>query len=121
MMAECAFGENEAQGQYWNSAAGEKWVRHHEVIDQQLEVVTDVLLEAAAPQPGEAVLDVGCGTGATLLRIAAAVGETGSALGCDISSSMLGLARQRIAAAGVRNVVLVQGRRAVTRLRGGHI
>ena len=109
MMAECAFGENEAQGQYWNSAAGEKWVRHHEVIDKQLEVVTDVLLETAAPQPGEAVLDVGCGTGATLLRIAAAVGETGSALGCDISSSMLGLARQRIAAAGVRNVVLVQG------------
>jgi ubiquinone/menaquinone biosynthesis C-methylase UbiE len=70
--------------------------------------VTDVLLKVAAPQAGEAVLDVGCGTGATLLRVAAAVGETGRALGCDISSSMLDLARQRIAAAGVRNVMLVQ-------------
>ena len=43
-MANCAVGDNEAQVQYWNSVAAQKWVRHQEVIDQQLEVVTEMLL-----------------------------------------------------------------------------
>ncbi len=107
-MANCAVGDNEAQVQYWNSAAGEKWVRHQEVMDQQLEVVTDLLLQTAAPRARESVLDVGCGTGATLLRLATAVGKEGHVLGCDVSAPMLALARQRIAAAGVLHVDLVQ-------------
>jgi SAM-dependent methyltransferase len=102
------FGDNEAQAQYWNSAAGEKWVRHQAFMDQQLEVVTDILLESAAPRAGEAVLDVGCGTGATLLRLALGVGKDGHVLGCDVSAPMLALARQRIAATGLRNVDVVQ-------------
>jgi SAM-dependent methyltransferase len=101
-------GDNEAQVQYWNSAAGEKWVRHQAVMDQQLEVVTDLLLQTAAPQAGETVLDIGCGTGATLLRLAGAVGKEGHVHGCDVSAPMLALARQRIAAAGVLHVDLVQ-------------
>jgi SAM-dependent methyltransferase len=107
-MVDCAVGDNEAQVQYWNSAAGEKWVRHQEVMDQQLEVVTDLLLQTAAPRARESVLDVGCGTGATLLRLATAVGKEGHVLGCDVSAPMLALARQRIAAAGVLHVDLVQ-------------
>jgi len=107
-MTGCAFEDNEAQVKYWNSAAGEKWVRHQAVMDQQLKVVTDLLLETAAPRTGDAVLDVGCGTGGTLLRLAAAVDEKGHVLGCDVSAPMLALARQRIAAAGVRNVDVVQ-------------
>jgi SAM-dependent methyltransferase len=101
-------GDNEAQVQFWNSAAGEKWVRHQEAVDQQLEVVTDLLLHAAAPRVGEAVLDVGCDTGATLLRLAEAVRNDGQVLGCDISAPMLALARQRLAAAGATNVDVVQ-------------
>ena len=37
--------------------------------------VGDVLLEACAPREGEAVLDVGCGAGATSLALAQAVGS----------------------------------------------
>ena len=51
-------GGNEAQVEYWNFAAGEKWVRHQSFMDQQLQVVTDLLLQAAAPQVGDAILDV---------------------------------------------------------------
>ena len=86
----------------------EKWVRHQAFIDQQLEAVTDLLLQTAAVRVGEAVLDVGCGPGATLLRLAAVVGKEGHVLGCDVSAPMLALARQRIAAAGIRNVDVVQ-------------
>lgn len=108
MTKESALGDNEAQVQYWNSTAGEKWVRHQAFIDQQLTAVTDLLLQAAAPKPGEAVLDVGCGTGATLLPLAAAVGDEGRVLGCDVSAPMLALARQRVAAAGVANTHIIR-------------
>jgi SAM-dependent methyltransferase len=101
-------GDNEAQIQYWNAAAGEKWVRHQAFMDRQLEIVTDLLIETAAPRAGEAVLDVGCGTGATLLRLAAAVGTKGHVLGCDISAPMLAVAWKRIAAASVLNVKVVE-------------
>jgi ubiquinone/menaquinone biosynthesis C-methylase UbiE len=77
-------------------------------MDQQLELVTDLLLQTAAPRVGESVLDVGCGTGATLLRLAAAIGNEGHVLGCDVSAPMLALARQRIAAAGAQNADVIQ-------------
>jgi SAM-dependent methyltransferase len=69
--------------------------------------VTDAALAAAAPKPGESVLDIGCGTGTTTLRLAEAVGSSEQVLGVDISEQQLGLARQRVAAAGLTNVQLV--------------
>jgi demethylmenaquinone methyltransferase/2-methoxy-6-polyprenyl-1,4-benzoquinol methylase len=47
-------------------------------------------------QPGERVLEVGCGTGADLPRLAQAVGPQGLALGLDLSSGMLAVARRRL-------------------------
>ncbi len=55
----------------------------------------------AKVQPGENVLDVGCGCGATTLALAAAVGD-GHVTGLDVSAPMLELARSR--AAGLGNV-----------------
>lgn len=51
------------------------------------------------------MLDVGCGAGPTTLRVAA-VGTTGSVMGVDIAEAMLSAARERLLAAGLRNVVL---------------
>lgn len=53
------------------------------------------------PQAGEAVLEIGCGTGHALVRIAQAAGR---AYGLDLSSGMLAVARKRASAA-----LLVQG------------
>jgi SAM-dependent methyltransferase len=69
--------------------------------------VTNAALAAAAPKPGENVLDIGCGTCTTTLKQAEAVGPTGRVLGIDISEQQLALARQRVAAAGAENVELV--------------
>jgi ubiquinone/menaquinone biosynthesis C-methylase UbiE len=49
--------------------------------------------------PGGRVLDVGCGAGAALLPAAQRVGETGEAVGIDLSEGMV--ARTREAAAGL--------------------
>ena len=59
-------------------------------------------------QPGQRVLDVGCGTGLSLALLRQAVGDTGLVFACDQSPQMLALARQRVAAAGWRNVHLFE-------------
>jgi 2-polyprenyl-3-methyl-5-hydroxy-6-metoxy-1,4-benzoquinol methylase len=82
-----------------NSEATRRWVTEQTRIDRLMAEVTDAALTAAAPKPGENVLDIGCGTCTTTLRQAQAVRPTGRVLGIDISEQQLGLARQRVAAA----------------------
>jgi ubiquinone/menaquinone biosynthesis C-methylase UbiE len=53
------------------------------------------LVEVAAPARGEAVLDVGCGTGLVTRLLAERVGAKGSVVGIDLSARMLELARMR--------------------------
>ena len=53
---------------------------------------------------GAKVLDVGCGTGASALPAAKAVGKDGFVLGVDLSSRLLERARSKALAAGLANV-----------------
>ena len=95
MSAAPVHAENSAQAEYWNSAAGQKWTDHQERQDQVLRPVLDRLVAAANPKPGDRVIDVGCGCGATTIAFAARVAPGGDALGVDISEPMLGRARER--------------------------
>jgi ubiquinone/menaquinone biosynthesis C-methylase UbiE len=61
------------------------------------------LIELAAAQPGERVLDVACGTGLVSFPVAAAVGPGGSLLGTDLSEEMVRAAAQRAGARGIAN------------------
>lgn len=56
-----------------------------------------MLLDRAAPKPGESVLDVGCGGGVTSLELARAVSPAGHVLGVDVSDVILDVARRRCA------------------------
>jgi SAM-dependent methyltransferase len=91
---------NAEQIAYWNSRAGERWAQWQQAIDRAMAELTDVLLAFAAAQPGENVLDVGCGSGSTSLLLSQAVGARGVVEGIDVSAPMLELARQRAAQAG---------------------
>src|SRR5204862_512935 len=66
--------------------------------------VAQLLLAEIHAAPGERVLDVGCGPGATALPLASAVGPAGHVIGIDISEPMLGLLRRRIAEQGIANL-----------------
>lgn len=67
------------------------------------------LVELSALQPGQRVLDVGCGTGSVLLPAATAVGERGEVIGIDLSEGMLAQCRRRVDAAGLSNATLRVG------------
>lgn len=91
---------NGAQATYWNEAAGPTWAELSALLDRQLEGLGDAAMDALAPAAGERILDVGCGTGATSLALAARVGATGEVVGADISRTLLEVARRRPVPAG---------------------
>jgi SAM-dependent methyltransferase len=95
MSAAPVHADNSAQAEYWNSTAGQRWTDHQEHQDQVLRPVSDRLITAATPKPGDRVIDVGCGCGATTIDFAERVGPAGAVLGLDVSAPMLARARER--------------------------
>jgi SAM-dependent methyltransferase len=77
--------------------------------DRVMAPVADALFAAAGLVPGDAVIDVGCGCGATTLRAADEVAPDGSVYGIDVTEPMLAIAQRRLDSSGLTNVTLVQG------------
>jgi ubiquinone/menaquinone biosynthesis C-methylase UbiE len=74
----------------WDLAAQE----YEALWRAQLAAARHALLAAAAPAPGEQVLDVACGTGSVAFEAAHAVGPQGRVLGVDLSTRMVEAARR---------------------------
>ena len=88
-MAQAAGSANVAQIEFWNSPAARAWAEQHERMDRALAPLMGALLEHAAPQPGEHVRDIGCGSGTTVLEFAAKVGAGGQVLGADAATHFI--------------------------------
>ncbi len=65
-------------------------------------------VQALNLQPGDTVVEVGCGTGLNFPLLEEAVGPTGKIIGVDLTDAMLVQARQRVQAHGWQNVRLEQ-------------
>lgn len=98
---------NAAMRRYWNEVAGPRWVQRQAMQEARNVEMLAMLLEAAAPAPGERVLDIGFGTGVTTVPFAEAVGPTGHVTGVDIARPMLEAAQHRITEYGLANVELL--------------
>jgi SAM-dependent methyltransferase len=88
---------NAAQIEFWNGPTGQRWTRLAKQIEDNLRPFTDALIRGLAPQPGERIVDVGCGGGDTTLALADRVQGHGIVLGVDVSRPLLQRAAARAA------------------------
>lgn len=94
MNAPTGHDQNADQVAYWNGPAGQRWADRQAAQDVLLKPVADLVVDRAKLKPGERVIDIGCGSGATSIAFAREVAPSGHVLGVDISGPMLERARQ---------------------------
>jgi SAM-dependent methyltransferase len=107
---------NEAERRRWNDeqmVAG--WPKRERFTD----AVVPHVVAALDPQPGEKVVDIGCGGGRLSIAIAEKVRPGGKVTGADISAGMLALASGRAADAKAKNTVFSQADVQVDKVPGG--
>ena len=92
---------NREQIEFWNGTAAERWLREQELLDGALSPFGLAAMDRLAPLAGEQIVDVGCGSGQTLLQLAERVGSSGRVLGVDPSRPLLERARERTRQRGV--------------------
>ncbi|MFB6143049.1 MAG: class I SAM-dependent methyltransferase [Halorientalis sp.] len=63
---------------------------------------------ALALDPGDTVVEMGCGTGANLPHLRDAVGPSGTVVGLDVTPAVLARARERVRRRGWENVALAR-------------
>ena len=90
-----------AQHALWNGPAGQAWVQAQSLLDGMFAPFARLLAQALPAGAVQQVLDIGCGTGAVSLAIAARLGSGGHCTGVDIATAMIERARQRARDAGL--------------------
>src|SRR5688500_8277765 len=98
---------NNTGATFWSGEGG-RWLAGEAFTARAVGHFGEATLAAAAPRAGEHVVDVGCGTGVTTLRLGATVGASGAAIGVDVSPDLLAAARERAATEGAKNVSFVE-------------
>jgi ubiquinone/menaquinone biosynthesis C-methylase UbiE len=102
-----ASGVNAEAIEAWDGPLYERFVRFRDIVTTGLGAHGEEALRLVTPQPGQRVLDVGCGFGDTTQRIAQLVGPDGEAVGVDAAPRFIATAREEAAEAGVPNARFV--------------
>ena len=96
-----AEGPNFDEIEYWNGPQGQNWVDANRLTDLTYGPFGDAAIDRAELTSGENILDIGCGCGATTLKLAKAVAPGGTITALDVSTLMLAIARDRTKSAAV--------------------
>jgi SAM-dependent methyltransferase len=91
----------------WSGVAGERWAASLDKYETMLADAGEALIAHAAFMPGEKVVEIGCGGGATTRTIAGKIAPGGQVTGVDISPALVALSAERAAAAGIDNATFI--------------
>lgn len=80
--------------QMWGRVAP-AWELHAEQVEARVEALTDLMVRAVAPGPGDEVLELACGAGGLGLAIAPRVSPGGRVLLSDVAPEMVAIAAGR--------------------------
>ena len=100
---------NEEAVEAWSGVLFDRWARYRDVLAVSIREFSDVAFDLCRPQPGERVLDVGCGLGETTRSLAELVGPAGEVVGIDAGERFVETATAEAAEAGAGNVSYLTG------------
>src|SRR5689334_7074522 len=87
------------------SAAAPSWDEYADYVDEREAAVGDAMLAVGQIQPGDEVLELGCGPGGVGLAAAQIVGPQVWVVLSDVAPEMTTIAAERAERRGLRNVV----------------
>jgi len=93
----------------WNEILVPKWNTFRHILSGNGAVHSGMAHAYFQIQPGDKVLDIGCGYGETCLDIGRLVGPEGEVLGLDCTQAFLDIANKERDEAGLENVKFVLG------------
>ena len=94
---------------FWNEILVPKFITYKHILVDGLTRHSEAIFPDLPMKEGDRVLDVGCGFGDTVIRLAERVGPSGEVVGLDCCEAFLEHGRKEAAARGLENVSFVQG------------
>jgi SAM-dependent methyltransferase len=96
--------ENEEATEAWSGVLFDRFLEYRELVVVGLAQHGEAAMQTHPPEPGDRVLDIGCGFGDTTRDLAAIVGPQGEAVGVDVAEPFIRASIEETAQAGVKNV-----------------
>jgi len=96
--------ENQEATEAWSGVLFDRFCEFRDLVTTGLGNHGEAAMAAHPPNPGDRVLDLGCGFGDTTQRLAELVGPEGSAHGVDVAPRFIDAARRDAEEAGAENV-----------------
>jgi SAM-dependent methyltransferase len=99
-----SLGANAEAIEAWDGPLFERFVKYRHIVVAGLRNHGDEAIRLYPPEPGDRVLDIGCGFGDASLQLGQIVGSAGQVLGVDASPRFIEAARQEASEGGAENV-----------------
>jgi SAM-dependent methyltransferase len=96
--------DNEEATEAWSGVLFDAFVTYRDLVVAGLAQHGEAAMRLHPPQPGDRVLDIGCGFGDTTQQLATVLGPEGEAVGTDVSEPFIEASKAEAAEAGAGNL-----------------